>query len=110
MSEHQSNDEDLVKKIRSEIYESDAALFVPHQRRGALLHLDEKRDFLECALAIAKDDSTYIKEAIESNVLSKPTLSDIADWCVDLELRFQTIVLQPFVLTQKLPQSSDEET
>ncbi|MBT8495961.1 MAG: DUF2288 family protein [Deltaproteobacteria bacterium] len=98
--------DDLRAKLRSEIQAVDAAALLPHQRRDALLVLEPSVDLLDIAVAIAKDDVAAITGLIADGRLSKPDLGELADWCVDVELRFQFVIVQPYVLAQKLPKKA----
>ena len=93
-------------KIRSEIEKVDAAALLPHHHRGALLILDPDTDLLDTAVAIASDDANVVAALVAEGSLVKPTLSQLADWCVDLERRFQFVILQPYVLAQILPKDT----
>ena len=101
--------DDLRAKLRSEIEAVDAATLVPHHRRDALLVLEPSVDLLDTAVAIASDDVSVVTGLVADGRLTKPSLGELADWCVDLELRFQFVIVQPFVLAQKLPKSSPEQ-
>lgn len=89
--------------IRSQIHTVDATALLPHHRRSALLVLDPTVDLLDAAVTIAKNDTAAVAALIEAGTLARPSLSDLADWCVDTELRFQFAIVQPYVLAQRLP-------
>jgi len=57
-------------------------------------------DILDAAVAIADDEVAEVEALLASKKLYKPSLGQLADWCVDLELRFQYVILQPYVLAQ----------
>jgi hypothetical protein len=94
--------EDLRSKLRSEIASVDATALLPHHRRGALLMLSPDQDLLEVAVAIASDDARAVSALVEKQALSRPTLGQLADWCVAADQRFQFVILQPYVLAQAL--------
>lgn len=101
-------DEELRDKIRAEIQATQAADLLPHHRRDALLVLKEDVDLLDVAEAIAADDSDYIGALLESGELYKPSLARMSDWCVDLDLQFQFVILQPYVLAQPIAKAVEE--
>jgi hypothetical protein len=84
----------------------DAAALLPHPRRGALLVLSGEHDLLAVAEAIARDDSDTVSLLLESGRLVRPSLSDVADWCVDEAQRLQFLIIQPFVIAQLLPRGN----
>jgi hypothetical protein len=77
-----------------------AAELLPHHRRDALLMLVPEADILDVAVAIAGDEAEEVEGLLTDKKLYKPSLGQLADWCVDLELRFQYVILQPYVLAQ----------
>lgn len=92
----------LREKLRAEIASVDAAALVPHHHRGALFVLETAADILDVALAIAEDDSATIEALLADGRLRRPSSAELADWCVDGALRFQFVILQPFVLAQPI--------
>ena len=92
--------EELRAKLKGEVLSVDAASLLPHHRRQALWILEPAVDLLDVALAIAEDRSGEIEALIGSKQLQRPELGQLADWCVDTELRFQCVILQPYVLAQ----------
>lgn len=90
----------LREKLRGEIEVADAQSLLPHHRRDSLLILLEEVDILDVAVAIGADRSEEIEALLVEKKLYKPTLAQLSDWCVDLELRFQYVILQPYVLAQ----------
>lgn len=91
------------EKLRAEVYPTRAPDLIAHHRRGALLVLSPDADLLDAAVAIAQDNQATVKKLIDGQHLGKPSLSDLADWSVDPELRLQVVILQPYVLAQLLP-------
>ncbi len=97
----------LRDKLRADIASVDAAALVPHHHRGALFVLAIAEDILEVALAIAEDDATSIEALLADGRLRRPSSAELADWCVDGGLRFQFVILQPFVLAQPIAKTSE---
>jgi hypothetical protein len=97
------SDPQLRDKLRGEIAAVDAPALLPHHRRGALMVLAIEVDLLDVAEAIARDDAAMVKGLIDEGKLAKPSLGQLADWCVDTSLRLQFVIVQPYVLAQVLP-------
>ncbi len=95
-------DTKIREKLRSEIQVADAKSLLPHHRRDALLVVLPEVDILEVAVAIAMDEAEAVEQWVAGKKVFKPSLADLADWCVDLELRFQYVILQPYVVAQAL--------
>lgn len=94
--------EDLREKLKSDIQATQAAELLPHHRRDALYMVRADVDILDAAVAIASDETAIVSALIEEEKLFKPSLAQLSDWCVDSELRFQFVILQPYVLAQAL--------
>ena len=97
-----SNSESRREELKSQVQVTGAQSLLPHQRRDGLLILRASHDLLDVALAIADDDSELIAGYLKKGSLYKPSLAELADWCVQTELRFQFIILQPYVLAQPI--------
>lgn len=89
-------------KLSAEVNSVDAEGLLPHQRRQGLLMLAPERDLLDAAMAIATDQTETVRSLTGSGALYKPSLAQMADWVVDRSLRFQFVVVQPYVLAQQI--------
>ena len=94
--------EELREKLKSDVQATGAPELLPHHRRGALFMVREDVDILDAAVAIASDEAATVEALINDGKLFKPSLAELSDWCVDLDLRFQFVILQPYVLAQAL--------
>jgi hypothetical protein len=99
--------DELRHKLLTEVLAVDAAALLPHHRRGALLVLAADVDLISAAVAIATDDVDTVQKLAADGALVKPSLAQLADWCVDAALRFQFIILQPHVLAQPMLRDAD---
>lgn len=100
------SDDELRAKLASEVCATGASDLLPHHRRGALIVLEPVVDLLDTAVAIARDDRVAVAELLEAGELNKPSLGQLADWCVDTSLQFQFVIVQPYVLAQVLPRGA----
>ncbi len=98
--------ESLQAKLKTEIQAASAADLLPHHRRDALFIARDDVDFLDAAMAIGSDEADRVAEWLTDGSLYRPSLAQLSDWCVDLELRFQFVILQPYVLAQPIVTSS----
>jgi hypothetical protein len=98
--------EELRAKLKSEVGAVDAAALLPHHRRDALLILQPECDLLDVAFAIASDDAREVQRLADGGSLYKPSLGQVADWIAEASMRFQFVVLQPFVLAQEILESN----
>ena len=93
---------DLRDKLRGEVQLAAASELLPHHRRGGLLVLQAQTDLLDVAEAIASDALDRVSGYIDAGHIFKPSLAQLADWCVDTSIRFQVVILQPYVLAQPI--------
>jgi hypothetical protein len=75
----------------------------PHQARGALLLLTAKIDLLDVAEAMTHDDTARISAWLASGALQRVSREHAARLEATEDLRFQFVVVQPWVLAQALP-------
>lgn len=94
---------DVRAKLRSEVMSSYWEDLAPHQARGALLLLDPKVDLLEVAQAMAVDDTTRVGAWLKGGQLARVSAAQAEELEATTDLRFQFVVIQPWVLAQVLP-------
>ncbi len=89
-------------KIRGDIQATTAAELLPHHRRGALLIVAPQTDLLSVAIAVANDDKASVQQFLADKSMYKSILVEITDWCVEESTRLQYVILQPYVLAQRI--------
>lgn len=89
-----------LEQTRGEVPVSD--LFA-HLDRDAVFIVAGTQSLVECGVAIAMDDVDRVRELIEASELRKPTLGERDHWRATPTARMVSIVVQPFVLVQALP-------
>jgi len=75
----------------------------PHANRDAVVVVDKALDLVEVGVAIATDNVTSVDHWIGEQLLRKPTLEQLIRWERTEGLRFQALIVQPYVLVQQLP-------
>lgn len=100
--------ETLQTKLKSEIQAASAPDLLPHHRRDALFIVRDDVDFLDAAMAVGGDEAGMVAEWLTDGSLYRPSLAQLSDWCVDLELRFQFVILQPYVLAQPIVATKEQ--
>lgn len=101
-------EKELRESLRGKMDVVTAAQLLPHHRRDALFIVPPEFDILDAAVAIAGDDVAEVEALLALKKLYKPSLGQLADWCVDLDLRFQYVILQPYVLAQVVERPKSE--
>ncbi|MFM2416961.1 MAG: hypothetical protein RL385_1684 [Pseudomonadota bacterium] len=77
----------------------------PHAKRTALLLLREDHDLLDVAEVIASDDVAKLKAWLGSGALVRVSAADADALEAETDRRFQFVVVQPWVLAQRLLES-----
>ena len=97
-------DNDVRSKLRREVMSSYWADLAPHQQRGALLLLAPALDLLDVAEAMAKDESARVASWLARGLLWRATDRERTGFEADeaSALRFQFVVVQPWVVAQAL--------
>lgn len=75
----------------------------PHAGRGALLLLAPQLDLLDAAEAMARDDTAQLSAWLKSGLVRRASPAEAAQLEGTADLRFQFVVVQPWVLAQPLP-------
>lgn len=94
--------ENVREKLKSEIMATDFAALAPHFARGALVLAAPELDILDAAEAIARDDRAQVEAWLTSGALRRASDNDARAYMEDRELRFQFVIVQPWVLAQPL--------
>jgi hypothetical protein len=72
----------------------------PHASRDAVVVVDEKLELAEVGVALATDDVPTVNRWIAEALIAKPTPNQLESWEQNAEKRFQSLIVQPFVLVQ----------
>lgn len=95
-------DEPLREKIRAEIMGASWADLVYQFARGGLVLVRAELDLLDVATAVAADDRTLVQGWLASGALWRATEHDALRFQQSPALRFQFVIVQPWVLAQPL--------
>jgi len=69
-----------------------------HAARDALIMVAEGLDLLDVGVAVATDDAARVGRWIEDQRLKKPSQDDLARFRAEPLARFESLIVQPFVL------------
>jgi hypothetical protein len=84
---------DLIDKATWECLEE-------HAQEGRLLIVAANLELVDVGLALAEDDISIVKEWLDDGWLYKPTDLQISHWHEHKDLEFESLIIQPFVLTR----------
>ncbi|WP_256995666.1 DUF2288 domain-containing protein [Halomicronema hongdechloris] len=78
----------------------------PHANRDAVVVVDQALDLVDVGVAIATDNVTSVDHWIGEQLLRKPTLDQLIRWERTEGLRFQALIVPPYVLVQQSPEAT----
>ncbi|MEM9074835.1 MAG: DUF2288 family protein [Myxococcota bacterium] len=97
---------ELRAKIESEIMPTQWSVLAMHAKRSALFVVDSSLALADAALAVAADRKNVVEQWINAGLLRRPAVEEMARWSDETGIHFRSVVVQPFVLAQRLPTSA----
>ena len=88
------------ERFEAELAEVEWADLRAHEKRGSLIVVDDGLDLVEVAVKVAEDDAQAVSGWINTGKLSRPGPEQVASWVERDDIRFRTLIVQPYVLTQ----------
>ena len=92
-------EQQLREKLEGELGVSSWKGLIPETLTKALFFVSPGLDLVEVGVQVALDNTSEVKNWIESGLLTRPTKEQIADWETHGSL-FQFIIVAPFVFFQ----------
>ncbi len=92
----------LRAELVQDLDEAEWNWLIPHARRDAVVVVAAELDLLDVGVAIASDNVSSVQHWIGEQLLYKPSPDQLADWNVNLTKRFNTLIVQPYVLVQPI--------
>jgi len=81
----------------------------PHLKRDALILVSPNLDLVEVGVAIAQDETSLVKQWIETGQLQKPSSNQLSLWHSQPSKSFKALIVQPYVLVQEPPLDANAE-
>jgi len=75
---------------------------IPHAKRDSIILVNPCLNLLDVGMAVANDNATLVNQWIERGLIAKPTQQQLSDWNDNLEQKFNTIIVQPFILISQI--------
>lgn len=94
--------EELRAELAESVDEAEWNWLIPHVKRDAVIVVAAQLDLLDVGVAIATDNTASVQNWIDEQLLHKPSTTQISDWNGDRTKRFNSLIVQPFVLIQEL--------
>ncbi|AUX21257.1 hypothetical protein SOCEGT47_017370 [Sorangium cellulosum] len=72
-----------------------------HVARDAVILVASDLDLVDVGVAVASNDAAAVQAWISAGKLTKPTAEELARWPLQVDLRFVSLVVAPFVLVRR---------
>jgi hypothetical protein len=99
---HPSDDDPVRAKLRSEVLPASWPELLYQFARGGLFVVSPGADLLDVASALAKDERARVEQLIAAGDLRRASDDDARTFQSTPTLRFQFVIVQPWVLAQVL--------
>ncbi|GAB1543801.1 DUF2288 domain-containing protein [Scytonema sp. NUACC21] len=93
--------QDLRSELTENLDEAAWEWLIPHVQRDAVIVVAAGLDLLEVGVAIASDRVAEVQVWIDEALITKPSVAQVGKWNTQKEKRFNTLIVQPFVLVQE---------
>jgi len=93
---------DLRTELTEILDEAEWEWLIPHVKRDAVIVVAEDLDLLDVGVAIASDQVSSIQQWIDQQLMAKPSDTQMGNWNGDRTKRFQTLIIQPYVLVKEI--------
>lgn len=93
---------DLRTQLTDHLDEAEWDWLIPHVQRDAVILVTQGLDLLDVGVAIASDQVSSVQAWIDGQLIGKPSNTQLGNWNSDRTKRFQTLIIQPYVLIQEI--------
>ncbi|HEY9810191.1 MAG TPA: DUF2288 domain-containing protein [Halomicronema sp.] len=94
--------QDIRAELKEMLDESEWEWLIPHARREAIVVVTPNLDLVDVGVAIAGDNVESVQRWISEALIYKPSQEELTDWNGNQKKRFNTLIVQPYVLIQEL--------
>ncbi|HBE16522.1 MAG TPA: DUF2288 domain-containing protein [Cyanobacteria bacterium UBA11149] len=94
--------QDLRAELAQALDEAEWEWLIPHVKRDVVIFVTKDLDLLDVGVAFARDDTLSVESWISKQQLHKPFPDQLNMWNSDKTIRFQALIVQPYVLVQQL--------
>ncbi|MBD2251072.1 DUF2288 domain-containing protein [Nostoc parmelioides] len=93
---------DLRTELSETIDESEWEWLIPHAQRDAVILVSLDLNLLDVGEAIASDNIPSVQRWIDEQLINKPSPQQLGEWNANQQKRFNTLIVQPYVLIQEI--------
>ena len=95
--------QDLRAELAENLDEAEWSWLIPHVQRDAVVMVATPLDLLDVGVALASDNTITVQHWIGEQLIYKPSPAQLSEWNGDRTKRFNTLIVQPYVLVQESP-------
>lgn len=92
---------DLRAELAENLDEAEWNWLIPHVQRNAVVVVATQLNLLDVGVAIATDNVSSVQHWIGEQLIYKPSLTQVSEWNGNRTKRFNTLIVQPYVLVQE---------
>lgn len=92
---------ELRAELAQNLDEAEWEWLIPHVKRDSVLVVAKELDLVDVGIAIANDNTSSVQHWISEQLIQKPSQTQLSNWNSDLKKRFNTLIVQPYVLIQE---------
>ncbi|MDZ8256837.1 DUF2288 domain-containing protein [Nostoc sp. ChiQUE01b] len=93
---------DLRAELTEILDEAEWEWLIPHVQRDAVILVALELNLVDVGVAIASDNIPSVEQWIDKQLITKPTTVQVGEWNGDRSKRFNTLIVQPYVLAQEI--------
>ncbi|MDZ8188863.1 MAG: DUF2288 domain-containing protein [Nostoc sp. ChiSLP02] len=93
---------DLRAELAESLDESEWEWLIPHVKRDAVILVALELNIVDVGVAIANDNTPSVQQWIDEQLITKPTTAQLGEWNNNTTKRFNTLIVQPYVLVQEI--------
>ncbi|MBA2748715.1 MAG: DUF2288 domain-containing protein [Tatlockia sp.] len=93
---------DLKAELAKDLDQAEWEWLIPHVKRDSVLIIAKELNLVDVGIAIASDNLQSVQHWISEQLIQKPSETQLSDWNSDPQKRFNTLIVQPYVLIQEL--------
>ncbi|WP_375511554.1 DUF2288 domain-containing protein [uncultured Nostoc sp.] len=93
---------DLRAQLTEVLDEAEWEWLIPHVQRDAVILVALELNLVDVGVAIASDNIPSVEQWIDKQLIAKPTIVQVGEWNSDRTKRFNTLIVQPYVLAQEI--------
>ena len=93
---------ELRAELAKDLDEAQWEWLIPHVKRDSVLIVAKELNLVDVGIAIASDNLLPVQHWVSEQLIQKPSETQLSDWNSDPQKRFNTLIVQPYVLIQEL--------